>query len=218
MFPTTESIVPTYQTNRRRRPTTTSTTPLSSILTTTEASSKNFIKRKYSVRPNIDRRRYTPLSTSKTTTSTTTEAPVTRTEPSKTTNKFFRRRFNYFSTTTKQPPKNTTTTTESSVEDDRNRYNNADQKIEPSILDTKFINNRFNQIGENIKDDGLIEAITTISKAPLPVSISSTTSKYSNTYSFFSPEDDAYSTDEPITKRIGVNFSTSKYLMVNFLN
>lgn len=150
------------------------------------------------------------MSTSKTTT-TTTESP--RTEASRTTNKFFRRRFNYFSTTTKQPPKNVTTTTESSpVRDDKNRYNNADQKIEPSILDTKFINNRFNQIGETLKDDGLIEAITTISKAPLPVSISSTTSRYSNNYSFYSkPEDIAdYDTEEPITKRVAVNFSTSK--------
>lgn len=210
VLPTTESIVPTYQTNRRRRPTT--TTPSTSILTTTEPITKNSIKRKYSSRPNIDRRRYTPLSTSKTTTSTT-EVPTTRTEASRTTNKLFRRRFNYFSTTTKQPPKNASTT-ESSVQDEKNRYNNVDQKIEPSILDTKFVNNRFNQIGEigdTLKDDGLIEAITTISKAPLPVSISST-SKYSNTYSFFKPEDitDAYNTDEPITKRIGVNYSTSK--------
>lgn len=181
------------------------------ILTTTESNTKNSNKRKYSSRPNIDRRRYTPLSTSKTTT-TTTESTISRTEPSRTTSKFFRRRFNYFSSTTKQPLKNLTTTTESPVRDDKNRYNNADQKIEPSIVDTKFINNRFNQIGETLKDDGLIEAITTISKAPLPVSISSTTSKYTNNYSFYSkPEDIAdYDTEEPITKRIAVNYSTSK--------
>lgn len=155
------------------------------------------------------------MSTSKTTTSTT-EAPTTRTEPSRTTNKFFRRRFNYFSTTTKQPPKNTTIS-ESSVEDDKYHYNNADQKIEPSILDTKFLNNRFNQIGETLKDDGLIEAITaTISKAPLPVSHSTTTSKYSPTYSFYKTTEDSsdfYNTEEPITKRIAVNFSTSKFLL-----
>ncbi|XP_037028163.1 uncharacterized protein LOC119068609 [Bradysia coprophila] len=224
ILPTTESIVPTYQPNRRRRPTTTATTTSALILTTTEPSNKNTIKRKYSSRPNIDRRRYTPLSTSKTTTSTT-EATVTRTEPYRTTtNKFFRRRYNYFSTTTKQPTKNATATTpttkspvhEKVVEENKNRYNNVDQKIEPSILDTKFVNNRFNQIGENLKDDGLIEAITaTISKAPLPVSASSSTSKYSNTYSFFSGEDrrdvtDSYNTEEPITKRIGVNFSTRR--------
>ncbi len=221
IIPTTESIVPTYQTNRRRRPTTTTATPIST-LTTTEPSAKNSIKRKYSSRPNIDRRRYTPLSTSKTTTTTTTtDAPVTRTEPARTTNKFFRRRFNYFSSTTKQPlgkndTKTTATTTESFVQEEKSHFNNVDQKIEPSILDTKFVNNRFNQIGENLKDDGLIEAITaTISKAPLPVSVSSTTTRYSSPYSFFNDNDDrededSYITDEPITKRIGVNFSTSK--------
>lgn len=210
VLPTTESIVPTYQTNRRRRPTTTTAaTPSSSVLTT-EPSTKNS-KRKYSSRPNIDRRRYTTLSTSKTT-SSTTEAPNSRTEPSRTTSKFFRRRFNYFSTTTKQSPINVSTT-ESFAQEEKKRYNQADQKIEPTILDTKFVNNRFNQIGETLKDDGLIEAITaTISKAPLPVSHPSTTSKYSNTYSFYKTEDqnDSYNTEEPITKRIGVNFSTSK--------
>lgn len=216
IVPTTESIVPTYQSNRRRRPTTTTT---ASILAATEPSAKNSIKRKYSTRPNIDRRRYTPLSTS--TTSTTTETPATRTEPYRsTTNKFFRRRYNYFSTTTKQPAKNTTTATKISTtttlapaQDDKNQFSNADQKIEPSILDSKFVNNRFNQIGENLKDDGLIEAITaTISKAPLPVSVSTTTTRYS--YNSFNTEDDEaefYKTDEPITKRIGVNFSTSKF-------
>ncbi len=181
---------------------------------TPEPSFKNSIKRKYSARPNIDRRKYSPLSTTKTTTSTTTELPATRTEPSRTTNKFFRRRFNYFSTTTKQPPRNTTTT-ESSVQDEKNRYSHADQKIEPSILDTKFVNNRFNQIGEPLKDDGLIEAITAaISKAPLPVSVASTTSRYSNTYSFYNQAEDitdSYNTDEPITKRTGVNYSTSNF-------
>lgn len=224
IVPTTESIV--YQPNRRRRPTTTTSATATSalVLTTTEPTARNTIKRKYSSRPNIDRRRYTPLSTSKTTTTPTTEATVARTEPYRTTtNKFFRRRYNYFSSTTKQPTNNETAapTTKSPAHDkvvpeNRNRYNNVDQKIEPSILDTKFVNNRFNQIGENLKDDGLIEAITaTISKAPLPISISATTSRYSSTYGFFSGEDrrdvsDSYNTEEPITKRIGVSYSTSK--------
>ncbi|KAJ6638460.1 Acidic mammalian chitinase [Pseudolycoriella hygida] len=210
ILPTTESIVPTYQSNRRRRPTTAATAS-TLTLATIEPSSKNSIKRKYSSRPTIERRRFTASPASKTTTSSTTEAPVTRTEPSRTTNKFFRRRFNYFSTTTtNQPPKNTTIlTTESSLQGDKNRYNNVDQKIESSILDSKFVNNRFNQIGENLKDDGLIEAITAISKAPLPVTISATTSKYSNHHSSHKDDNtDGIITDEPITKRVGVNFST----------
>lgn len=42
-----------------------------------------------------------------------------------------------------------------------------DQEILPSFQDSKFTNTRFNQIGESLTD-GVIEAITTISKAPLP--------------------------------------------------
>lgn len=43
----------------------------------------------------------------------------------------------------------------------------VDQEILPSFQDSQFTNTRFNQIGESLTD-GVIEAITTISRAPLP--------------------------------------------------
>lgn len=58
--------------------------------------------------------------------------------------------------------------------------NTADQSIEPSHQDSKFTSTRYNQIGEQLSDD-LIEAITTISRAPLPARLqllASSTLKY----------------------------------------
>lgn len=56
--------------------------------------------------------------------------------------------------------------------------NDGDQEIEPSIRqNSKLANskNRYNQIGETSLEDDVLDAITTISRAPLP--ISSTTSR-----------------------------------------
>lgn len=112
--------------------------------------------------------------------------PVSIPESTRTTFPFFRRRFGYTSTTRR--PK----TTEPSSAGDKHYYDekqlsDSDQNISPSIQENKFTNSRFNQIGENL-NDGIVEAITTISKAPLPVLITST-AKYSNGNFFNSTSD-----------------------------
>lgn len=52
--------------------------------------------------------------------------------------------------------------------------NGEDQELESSInQENKFANNRFNQIGEEV-DEEFVAAIQAISKAPLPVPITTT--------------------------------------------
>lgn len=76
----------------------------------------------------------------------------------------FRRRYGYTTTTTKTPKL---------AELRSIPHLNTDQELEPSIVDKKFISTRFDKKSD-IFADGVAEAITTISKAPLPYSASTT--------------------------------------------
>lgn len=98
----------------------------------------------------------------------------------RTPNPLFRRRFGYSASTRRSI---ITTTAEPVTErivlpvvDNIDRYSNEDQEIEPSFQDSKFTKTRYNQIGEVLTDD-VVEAITSLSRAPVPVMITST-SKY----------------------------------------
>lgn len=103
------------------------------------------------------------LSFTESTVDTTTRTPYPH----------FRRRYGYTSTTarTRQPITTTTTSTELP------RTRNSDQEIESSIVETKFLNSRLNQIEAASEpfDEGIAEAITKISRAPLPFSAPATT-------------------------------------------
>jgi len=113
------------------------------------------------------------------------------------TNPLFRRRFNFTQpkrivTTTSEPPLTTildlseqiTTTTVKSIDEKLPPTTiGQDQDVDSSIYqeDKKFINSRYNQIGElSDIDDDAAEGLLTISKAPLPFSVpaGSTTSRY----------------------------------------
>lgn len=108
-----------------------------------------------------------------------TVPPVT-TEAARTPNPLFRRRFGYSASTRRSI---TTTTADPVTEriiltavDNIDRSSSEDQEIEPSFQDSKFTKTRYNQIGEVLTDD-VVEAITSLSRAPVPVMITST-SKY----------------------------------------
>lgn len=101
------------------------------------------------------------------------------------------------------------------------RSSTEDQEIESSFQDSKFVNTRFNQIGEILTDE-VVEAITTISRAPIPVQISngaiSTTPKYSrirvtNTYD---EDDEPNFTARPTQQRVVGISTTSKFLSARF--
>lgn len=94
--------------------------------------------------------------------------------------------------------------------------------LEPSIMDSKFSNARFNQIGENLSD-GVVEAITTIARAPLPyvpTTTVATTTRYpqtlgriKNSYRGTLAFEDSTADPPPyskLTKRIGTGVATSK--------
>lgn len=80
-------------------------------------------------------------------------------------NPLFRRKYQF---TTRRPT--TQQTTELTTLLPTELTNDTDQEAQLSIrTDSKFAKDRFNQIGEEVIDDELVEAINTISKAPLPV-------------------------------------------------
>lgn len=135
-------------------------------------------------------------------------AAVTTERPSRTPNPYFRRRFGYTSTT--RAP---TTTLSGDVRRSENRGTtpHSDQELEPSILDKKFVNSRLNQIelvGEPL-GDGVAEAITTISRAPLPF-VGSTTVRHVN---ITTPGSIKYDEefDYQITKRADLLTTTSEF-------
>lgn len=83
---------------------------------------------------------------------------------------------------------------------------NTDQELEPSLVDKKFINTHFDK-KTDIFADGVAEAITTISKAPLPYSASTTVRNVKITTpgtTFFS-DDSHY----PITRRSDTSVSST---------
>lgn len=180
---TTETVTRSTINNRRRsRPTISSTKPPTFETSTIPS------RRKYS-RPTVENRRRITSTTVKSTKLAgyffflitfffnlykNINSTASATEATKTTFPQFRRRYGYTSTTRR-------TTTDSPA--DINYYDDkllsdSDQHLEPSIQDNKFTNTRFNQIGENL-NDGVVEAITSISRAPLPILITST-AKYTN--------------------------------------
>lgn len=96
-------------------------------------------------------------------------APIERS--TRTQNPFFRRRYGYTSTTTKSPRVST-------VEPDTvpivNGRQQSDQEHEPSIVDSKFSRSNQIDLGSEIISQSLAEAITSISRAPLPFVASTT--------------------------------------------
>lgn len=88
-------------------------------------------------------------------------------------NPLFRRRYGY--TSTKSPkivPVESETVNNFNIGTGRN----SDQEHEPSIVDKKFSHNNQIDLGTEIINQGLGEAITSISRAPLPF-VASTTVK-----------------------------------------
>lgn len=135
-------------------------------------------------------------------------AAVTTERPSRTPNPYFRRRFGYTSTT-KAPT--TTAAGDARRIEYRGTTPHSDQELEPSILDNKFINSRFNQIelvGEQLSD-GVAEAITTISRAPLPFVGTTTVRHVKLTTPGSIKYDDEF--DYQITKRADLLTTTSEF-------
>lgn len=87
---------------------------------------------------------------------------------------FFRRRYG-FTSTTKAPRLPSTVEPETvSVSGFVSGRYNTDQEHEPSIVDRKFSHNNQIDLGSEIISQGLGEAITSISRAPLPFVASTT--------------------------------------------
>lgn len=89
----------------------------------------------------------------------------------RTSNPLFRRRYGYTST---RPPRLPTIEPETVSISGIGTGRHSDQDHEPSILDKKFSHNNQIDLGTEIINQGLAEAITSISRAPLPF-IASTT-------------------------------------------
>lgn len=127
--------------------------------------------------------------------------------PSRPPNPYFRRRFGYTSST--KPP-TITVPNDARRTEYRATTPHTDQELEPSILDNKFINSRFNQIelvGEPL-GEGVAEAITTISRAPLPFTGSTTVRHVKITTPGSIKYDDEF--DYQITKRADLLTTTSE--------
>lgn len=92
----------------------------------------------------------------------------------RTPNPLFRRRFGY--TSTSKPPKTTTIDSETiSISGIGTARHSSDQENEQTILDRKFSHINQIDLGTEIISKGLSEAITSISRAPLPFVASTTT-------------------------------------------
>lgn len=90
----------------------------------------------------------------------------------RTPNPLFRRRFGYTSTT--KSPKTTTIESETVSISGIGSARHSDQDHEPSIVDRKFSQSNQIDLGTEIISQGLGEAITSISRAPLPFVASTT--------------------------------------------
>lgn len=92
----------------------------------------------------------------------------------RTQNVHFRRRFGYTSTTPKPTSRLTTIVPEvTTFVDIVSTRSSTDQDIDASIVDRKFSQNSLD-LGSDLSSPGLAEAITSISRAPLPFSGSTT--------------------------------------------
>ncbi|XP_031628807.1 uncharacterized protein LOC116344420 [Contarinia nasturtii] len=115
-----------------------------------------------------ERKRVTQTKTRPTTESAATVENLRRTQ-----NPYFRRRYAYTSTT--KSPKTTTIEPETiSVSGIGTARHSSDQEHEPSIVDRKFSQSNQIDLGTEIISQGLGEAITSISRAPLPFVASTT--------------------------------------------
>lgn len=116
----------------------------------------------------------------------------------------FRRRFGYVTSTTTKYPK----TSEGRSTD----LLNTDQELESSLVDKKFISTRFNH-NSDFFADGVAEAITTISRAPLPFSGPTTTVR---NVKITTPGSSVFSDDfrYPITRRSDILSSSTSELMI----
>lgn len=90
----------------------------------------------------------------------------------RTQNPFFRRRYGYTSTT--KSPKTSTVDPSTVSIPLIGSGRQSDQEHEPSVVDKKFSNSNQIDLGTDIFSQGLAEAITTISRAPLPFVASTT--------------------------------------------
>lgn len=127
------------------------------------------------------------------------------TESTRSTNSLFRRRYTY-SPTTRRSVATTTRKQVANIIEENPAINDTDQELEPSIQDSKFTNNRYNHIGEGLTDD-VVEAITIISKAPIPLPLVSNPKDFNRTIENTDDINDNLSNH--ITKRIGLSTSTS---------
>lgn len=89
----------------------------------------------------------------------------------RTPNPLFRRRYGYTST---KPPRIATIEPDTVSISGIGTGRHSDQDHEPSILDKKFSHNNQIDLGTEIINQGLGEAITSISRAPLPFVASTT--------------------------------------------
>lgn len=81
----------------------------------------------------------------------------------------FRRRFTYTSTTPRPTSRFTTVTPElTTIADIVSTRSSTDQDIDASIVDRKFSQSNQIDLGTELSSPGLAEAITSISRAPLP--------------------------------------------------
>lgn len=122
--------------------------------------------------------------------------PFTATK-TRTTKTLFRRRFG---TTTAHTTTIETTKIPRTSEPRNLASLNSDQELEPSLVDKKFISTRHNNHNTDLLAEGVAEAITTISRAPLPFSGSATTLR---NVKISTPSSNYYADDTifPITRR-----------------
>lgn len=81
----------------------------------------------------------------------------------------FRRRFGYTSSTPRPTSRFTTVIPElTTIADIVSTRSSIDQDIDASIVDRKFSQNNQIDLGTELSSPGLAEAITSISRAPLP--------------------------------------------------
>lgn len=137
----------------------------------------------------------------------------------RTQNPFFRRRYGYTSTT-KSPRIPSTVDPEtvsiSSLSGLVSARYNTDQEHEPSIIDRKFSHSNQIDLGTEIISQGLGEAITSISRAPLPFVASTTVRNVKITTPGAVKYDD--DSEYQISKRADSLSSGCKYYEIKWLN
>lgn len=128
----------------------------------------------------------------------------------RTQSQFFRRRYGYTSTTKSPKPPSTVNPETVSISGISSARFNTDQDHEPSIVDRKFSQSNQIDLGTEIISQGLGEAITSISRAPLPFVASTTVRNVKITTPGAVKYDDEYQ----ISKRADSLSSGCKYYKI----